>query len=78
MNIIEAIQSEIRRVNEIAEKYENPSSNAGVAFAVMSYSYAISIIESIEKAEKAIIEMDTQAMINALNELRKIGKEDSK
>jgi hypothetical protein len=64
MNLIEGLQQEIKRVQEMIKDYEDPILNHAGYFAsgIMR--------GSIIKAEKAIAEMDTIEMLKAYNELK--------
>lgn len=63
MNLIEGIQEEIKRVNEIIKEYDELPSGAG--------SFASAMMKgSIKIAEKAIANMDTVAMLSAIKDLK--------
>jgi len=64
MNLIEGLQQEIKRVNEIIKEYENPMLLGTGFFA------ATMMKRSIKQAENAIAQMDTVAMIIALKDLK--------
>ena len=63
MNIIEGLQQEIKRVNEIIEIYESVPNNAG-AFAAGMMKF------SVRRAEEAIAFGDTVGMIQSLKDLQ--------
>ena len=61
MNLIEGLQAEIKRVNEIIPYYEE----------IPTGIFAITLMKnSINNAEKAIAGMDTVAMASALKDLQ--------
>lgn len=63
MNLIEGLQEEIKRVNEIIKEYDDLPNGAGTfASAMMKGSVMI--------AEKAISNMDTVTMVTALKDLK--------
>ena len=64
MNLIEGLQEEIKRVNLIIQEYEDPMlKGAGtIAASLMK--------QSIRKAEKAVSQMDTVAMLSAIKDLK--------
>jgi hypothetical protein len=64
MNLIEGLQQEIKRVNEIIKVYEDPLLNGSGAFA------AAMMKGSVKIAENAIATMNTVAMLKALNDLK--------
>lgn len=64
MNLIEGLQEEIKRVNEIIKEYEDPMLNGAGAFA------AAMMKGSIKKAENSIAQMDTVMMIASLKDLQ--------
>jgi hypothetical protein len=61
LNLIEALQEEIKRVNEIIAEYEKFPS--GIFAATM-------MKQSVKNAESAIAQMDTIEMIYALKDLQ--------
>jgi hypothetical protein len=63
MNLIEGLQEEIKRINEIIKEYDDLPNNAG-AFA------SLLMQGSVKNAEKSIAEMDTIAMLSALKDLK--------
>lgn len=63
MNLIEGIQEEIKRVNEIIKEYDELPSGAGVFASAMMKG-------SIKIAEKAIANMDAVAMLSAIKDLK--------
>lgn len=65
MNLIEGLQEEIKRVNEIIKEYEDPLLNGAGMFA------ATLLKGSIKQAENAIAQMDTVAMLSAIKNLQK-------
>ena len=64
MNLIEGLQEEIKRVNEIIKEYEDPMLNGAGMFA------ATMMKGSIKQAENAIAQMDTVAMLSAIKDLK--------
>jgi argininosuccinate lyase len=63
MNLIEGLQEEIKRVNEIIKEYDELPSGAGAFASAMMKG-------SIKIAEKAIANMDTVAMLSAIKDLK--------
>ena len=63
MNLIEGLQAEIKRVEEIVKEYDALPGNAGAFASTMMKS-------SLKRANKAIAEMDTIAMLTAIKDLR--------
>lgn len=64
MNLIEGLQQEIKRVNEIIKEYEDPMLNgAGMIAASMMKC-------SIKQAENSIAQIDTVAMLSAIKDLQ--------
>lgn len=64
MNLIEKLQEEIKRVNEIILVYEQLPEVSGI-FGVVIMKL------SINNAEKAISQMDTEKMVKSLIDLQK-------
>ena len=64
MNLIEGLQEEIKRVNEIIKEYEDPMLNGAGMFA------ASMMKGSVKQAENAIAQIDTVAMLAALEDLK--------
>lgn len=63
MNLMERLQKEIKRVQEIIKVYDELPKNAGA----MASNF---MKNSVMKAEKAISEIDTIKMMQALQELK--------
>lgn len=64
MNLIEGLQEEIKRVNEIIKEYEDPMLNGAGVFA------ATMMRGSIKQAENAITQMDMVAMLSTIKDLK--------
>jgi hypothetical protein len=64
MNLIEGLQEEIKRVKEIIKVYEDPILNSAGMFA------ATMMKGSVKKAENAIAQMDTVAMLSAIKDMK--------
>lgn len=63
MNLIEGLQEEIKRVNEIIKEYDELPRNAGAFASAMMKN-------SVKMGEKAIANMDTVAMLSAVKDLQ--------
>lgn len=63
MNLIEGLQQEIKRVNEIIKEYDDLPSGAGAFASAMMKG-------SVKRAEAAISQMDTVAMLSAIKDLK--------
>ena len=63
MNLIEGLQEEIKRVNEIIKEYEELPKGAGVFASTLMKA-------SVKKAENEISQIDAVMMLSAYKELK--------